>query len=79
MLTPVLRPKVALRADSSTIDYDAENDEPYEARHFDRTKNKLNYDESVKVNKQHPFVCTYLRHSLVRQIFGLHRGGIRIH
>jgi hypothetical protein len=42
--TPVFGTEVTLRADSSTINNDAENDEAYETCHFDCTENELNYE-----------------------------------
>ena len=42
--TPVFSTEVTLRADSSTINNDPENDEAYETCHFDRTENELNYE-----------------------------------
>jgi hypothetical protein len=41
--TPVFGTEVTLRADSSTINNDAENNEAYESCHFDRTENELDY------------------------------------
>lgn len=40
--TPVLCSKVTLRADSSTINDDAENNEAYEACYFNCAENELN-------------------------------------
>jgi hypothetical protein len=42
--TPVFGTEVTLRADSSTINNDAENDKAYETCYFDRTENELNYE-----------------------------------
>jgi hypothetical protein len=47
--TPVLRAKVPLRADSSTVNDDAENDKAYEPSHFDSTEKELNYETSANI------------------------------
>lgn len=49
--TPVFSTEVTLRAYSSTINNDTQNDEANEASDFDRTENELNYEMSTKVCK----------------------------